>query len=638
VRPAGVAAVAALLFVLAMAWRVLAFSGFTNDHYIHLARAQQVVLGAWPVRDFVDPGMPLMYLLSAAAWRLGGGTLGAEVLLVALAFAAGAACTFMAARRLGGSTWLAAGLTLLVILIWPRSYSYPKVLLYGAAAWAIVAAVERPSAGRRALLAVLTAVAFLFRHDHGLYIGAAAACAIALDAWPAGRNAAVQRLAAFAVTAFLLVSPWLAYVSYEQGLVDYFASGIGFSRAEAESTIIRALPRMHVEAGRELVTLRPPARPIAKIEWSPDTDDQTRHALEARYGLEPLPAEGPGEYHMPDASPTRIRALADDPHVRGSSGLGRVESFSALDRALAWLSPARIHVGDGLRLRDNSYVWLFYVFYALPIVAAGVVWRRRAAGRLNGHAATVIGALIVLALAANAGLIRGNLAVWLPDAIVPAVLLMAWLLPIAWALPAGPRRVAARFAVVVVVAGTVVATAEAGDFREQLDRTDVMLGPAGFRARLDALASVMRLRHEEPASGPSGVAQGLSPFFRYLQRCTSTRDHFFMSWSYPDVFVAAGRGFAGGHVALMEPFYTSTPEQTRTLGRLRHESVPFMLIFLDRERNFREHYPLLAAFLDERYEPMADVPVAETKGVRVYVEKGRASVRPDGETGWPCFV
>ena len=55
------------LFVLALAWRVLAFSGFTNDHYIHLARAQQVVLGAWPVRDFVDPGMPLMYLASAAA-------------------------------------------------------------------------------------------------------------------------------------------------------------------------------------------------------------------------------------------------------------------------------------------------------------------------------------------------------------------------------------------------------------------------------------------------------------------------------------------------------------------------------------------------------------------------------------------
>ena len=93
-----VLALAALLFVLALSWRVLAFSGFTNDHYIHLARAQQVVLGAWPVRDFVDPGMPLMYLVSAAAWWLSGGTIGAEVLLVAVAFAVGATCTFMATR------------------------------------------------------------------------------------------------------------------------------------------------------------------------------------------------------------------------------------------------------------------------------------------------------------------------------------------------------------------------------------------------------------------------------------------------------------------------------------------------------------------------------------------------------------
>jgi hypothetical protein len=633
-----VAVAAALLFVLAMAWRLLAFSGFTNDHYIHLARAQQMMLGDWPVRDFVDPGMPLMYLLSAAAWKIGGGTIGAEVLLVALAFAAGTACTFMAARWLAGSTWLAAALTLLVILIWPRSYSYPKVLLYGAAVWAIVAAVDRPAAWRRAMLAALTAVAFLFRHDHGVYIGAAAAFAVALDGWRLGLSTAMRRLASFAVTSFVLVSPWLAYVSYEQGLVDYFASGIGFSRAEAETTMLRGLPRLQVDAGQELLSLRPPARPVANIEWTADVDESTRRGLEARYGLEPALDGGAGDYHMRSPSPELVRALADDPHVKGSSGLGRVESWSGLERALAWVSPARIHVGDGLRLRDNSYVWLFYVFYALPFAAAVVVWRRSALGRLSGAAPIAVGALIVLALAANAGLIRGNLSVWLPDAIVPAVLLMAWLLPIAWRLPLGLRRVAARVAVAVIMAGTVVATAQVGDFREQFDRTDVLLGPEGFRARLDALASTMRLRHDEPASGPSGVAKGLTPFFRYMQRCTSAQDRFLMSWSYPDVFLAAGRGFAGGHVAMMDPFYTSTEEQTRTLERLRRESVPFMLIFLDREHSFHEYYPLLAAFLAERYEPMTDVPVAETKGVRVYVEKNRLSRRTDAETGWPCFA
>jgi len=88
----------------------------------------------------------------------------------------------------------------------------------------------------------------------------------------------------------------------------------------------------------------------------------------------------------------------------------------------------------------------------------------------------------------------------------------------------------------------------------------------------------------------------------------------------------------------MEPFYTSAAEQARTLGRLQHESVPFMLIFLDRESNFRRHYPVLAAFLDERYVRMADVPVVESKGVGVFVEKGRSVRHVDAETQWPCFV
>jgi len=629
------------LFVLALAWRVLAFSGFTNDHYIHLARAQQVVLGAWPVRDFVDPGMPLMYLASAAAWWAGGGTLGAELLLVATAFALGAVFTFMAARRLSGSPWLAAALTLLVIGIWPRSYSYPKVLLYGAAAWALLAAADRPSAWRRFGLAALTAVAFLFRHDHGVYIGLAAACALALGSWDAGRQVVVRRLAVFAATGLLLVSPWALYVAHYQGLVDYFASGIGFSRAEAESTVIRRWPRMQIDAEGDLLSLRPPPRPVARILWTPDTTETVRRDLEQRYGLEPAIDGEPGaEYTLRDPSPRIIRALADDPHVGGSGGLGRVEHWSGLDAAIASLSPARIHLGEGLRLRDNAYVWLFYLFYALPVVAALVAWRRRAAnGEGAGRELTAVGALVVLAFAANAGLVRGNLAVWLPDAIVPAVLLMAWLLPIGWRSVAVRRlRLAARPAIVAVASVTIVATAGVGDVVEQLDRTDVKLGPSGFGEHLDRLAAMLRTRHQDLASGPSGVAQGLAPFFRYVQRCTGADDRLFMSWFYPDVFVAAGRGFAGGHVFLMEPFYTSAVEQERTLGRLRRESVPFMLIFLDRESNFRRHYPRLTAFLDERYAPMADVPVAESKGVRVFVEKGRPVRHADAETQWPCFA
>ena len=100
-RPA--LAAAAALFVAALAWRFVTFTGFSDDHYAHLALAQQWLLGDRPVRDFSDPGWPLTYTLSAIAWRLAGDTLAVEWTLIAAGFAAAAACTVMAAQRLSGS-------------------------------------------------------------------------------------------------------------------------------------------------------------------------------------------------------------------------------------------------------------------------------------------------------------------------------------------------------------------------------------------------------------------------------------------------------------------------------------------------------------------------------------------------------
>src|SRR5262245_9156690 len=92
--------VSVAMAVVAVAWRFLTFSGFNNDHYIYLAGAQQMVLGEWPVRDFVDPGWPLMYAVSAAARALFGRELWVELALVSGAFALGAAFTVAAASRL----------------------------------------------------------------------------------------------------------------------------------------------------------------------------------------------------------------------------------------------------------------------------------------------------------------------------------------------------------------------------------------------------------------------------------------------------------------------------------------------------------------------------------------------------------
>src|SRR2546427_20246 len=84
--------------------RFLGLTGFSNDHYDALAGAQQILFGDWPTRDFLDPGLPLMYAASAAAQVVFGRTLFAEAVLVSVAFGLAAVFTAAAVRQLTGST------------------------------------------------------------------------------------------------------------------------------------------------------------------------------------------------------------------------------------------------------------------------------------------------------------------------------------------------------------------------------------------------------------------------------------------------------------------------------------------------------------------------------------------------------
>ena len=74
-RAVAIAAFAAA--ALTIGWRFLSFVGFSNDHYVISARAFQMLLGEWPIRDFADPGMPLMYTVprgSGGGIRFGAGS------------------------------------------------------------------------------------------------------------------------------------------------------------------------------------------------------------------------------------------------------------------------------------------------------------------------------------------------------------------------------------------------------------------------------------------------------------------------------------------------------------------------------------------------------------------------------------
>ena len=233
---------AATLAALTVAWRALTFTGFTNDQYVHLALAQQVLLGDWPLRDFHDPGMTLMYLVSAGAWRLFGDAVGVEWAIAAASFAAGSALAAVAATRLSRSAAIAALVTVLLVLLSPRDYSYPKVVLYAIAGVLIVVTAERPTRGRIVSLGVLSSVAFLFRHDHGVYIGLAALATVVMSS---GGSPAplVRHVTILATTVLASLSPWLLYLLFHQP-GTYIASAIEFARAEADVTVLDELPRL----------------------------------------------------------------------------------------------------------------------------------------------------------------------------------------------------------------------------------------------------------------------------------------------------------------------------------------------------------------------------------------------------------
>lgn len=539
--PSRAATIAAIVVMAAatVAWRLLTFAGFNNDHYIYLAGAQQMLLGDWPVRDFVDPGWPLMNALPALARLVFGKALIVEVLLVAAAFALGAACTVAAVSRLSGSLLVAIGAASLEILINPRSFGYPKIALYAVAVCAFVWFSRRPTNRRVAGLAALTVAAFLFRHDHGLYIGIGALVAVIASRWHDGWRQASAVAARLAALVMAMLAPWAVFVQYHLGLTAYFRPALAFSRSEAEATLLRTLPQL-------------------------------------------------------DA-------------------------------------------GQALLARENAGVLLFYLFHAVPVVCIAVAVRRAVARRQRwtGEAGAVI-AVAVMALAMNLGFLRSPLLARVPDAVVPAVVLLSWLL--AWTGTRGTRPRARRVGLAAVTFGVVAwAVGSAADVSGDMNRAGILGRAGAFDKRVADLSARLRKSQPEGDQIPSRTSTALQPFFGFVQRCTAPGDRIVMTGLSPDVFVLADRGFAGGQMAFRPNFYRDPADQRRAIARMRRQSVPFFILALEEEADFRGALQLLAAHLDERYSPLVDVPIPDQRGLRIYVERRRGATGTDRTTGWPCF-
>jgi hypothetical protein len=231
------AAVAVFAFTWIFRWLTI---DFTNDHFVHLSRARQILLGELPVRDFFDPGLPLHYFASAAALALSGQNLFGEAVLTVTLVALGAALTCYLAARISGCVPLALLATFIAVVLFPRLYNYPKVFLYPLALVSVWYYANRRTTGALILLGLITAFATLFRLDHGLYIAITVASALVLANLDQPRTlpAAFGRVAAAGA---VLLLPFVIFVQLHAGIASFLADSRA-QQASVASARLLAMP------------------------------------------------------------------------------------------------------------------------------------------------------------------------------------------------------------------------------------------------------------------------------------------------------------------------------------------------------------------------------------------------------------
>ena len=521
----------AAAFVLTAGFRYLVLrDGFPNDHFIYITGGWQMLFGEWPTRDWVDPGLPLMFFASAVSQAVFGPTLFAEAVLVSCAFGLAAAMTLAAVLESGGSVGVALAATVLEVAVMPRSYGYPKVFLYAAAFLCFYRYVNRPGPLRLCAMVVAVAVAFLFRHDHGLFLALGGALTVLLVPDGSSPAARIRRTAVFAAGAFAMVLPYLLYVEAQVGLGMYFQTGIEFTRHETT---------------------------------------RMSHVWPAVFG---------------DEAPFRSA--------------------------------------------------LVYELYAIPVAAAGVLLALGHHPRFRMFAAYVV-PVAVVALIVNYNFIRDPLITRTPDAILPGVLLGAWLFD--RALQGDGARLVAMPAAVGALALFSASVLQAGKTIDELHRAELVERwnrvPTLFQERTQALRARLSERQI-----PTRATGSLRPFLGYVDRCTTSDHRLLIGGFLVEVPFFARRRFAAGQEYFGGSFVGTVEGQRAALYRLRRQTVPFALIPSDYASDFEQGFPIISGYLHSRYTSLTTVTVTDETSVRILVDSGLTPTGRDVETGWPCFL
>jgi hypothetical protein len=245
-------------------------------------------------------------------------------------------------------------------------------------------------------------------------------------------------------------------------------------------------------------------------------------------------------------------------------------------------------------------------------------------------------ALVVLSFLANAAFVRDPLSSHLPDAMVPFVLLGAWLAGRVLQVANRTVRLAAGLVMVIVAAATALSLAAVEKAGEQWQRTNLWLGigevPRLFREKTRELTTRF-----SRAQLPDGRLVPLVPLFEYFDRCTTPKHHLLVAGNAPEVYVYARRPFAAGQSSFVEGYASSDGDQERQVRRAEAQVVAFVIELSDQYEGWRSAFPRLDAYVQSRFRALGDIPVDTGRQVHVLVHAGLPPNGVDSETGWPCY-
>ena len=633
------------LAVIAGVLQAVIASSPTNDDFLHVVLARQILAGDWPVRDFFDLGTWLSYGISAASQLVFGDRLLAEAVVVGVMLAVSTYLVFRLVHELTGSTLAAVLSAVLLLVAGPRGYSYPKIIVYAVAATLWWWYVRQPSFKRILAFGAWVAAAFYWRGDHGVYVAVILVLAV-VAAHGISRTTVVRVCQAGAV-AFVLVTPVLAMIAATVGFGSVIQSTT--TVMDAQHTETHSWPKWPIARFADFLRLDGPEEfaPLVSLRWTADSTPESREALFARHRVLPVSHDGPRVEvaRLLDFSAPAIRALINEPIVEDTSGIDRGQSALLPDAWPAWQRQRfshwwlRFRVLPGVDELTRASNAAAALFYALPLVVLlGAAWVRQYLPEpVTGRRL----ALFALAGVTTAlGLMRSPYDVRAVDNVVIPAILFGCCVAALWYAAARSGVVGRwllRVATFVFALLVVKSVAVAGQFGDRVgylagdwDSTGRARGAwTDVRARLTAQPP---LKYWEERDAPVQIRLA-----QYAAECVPRSRRLLVLWAAPEIYYYADQLMASRHLFFDAGYEKLPVEERLALEKIQRFSPPIVFATGSLEAFTREMYPGVVDYVGRTYEPVDSI---EEEGVRyiILLKRNESVVRQYGEHHWPCMA